>query len=63
MSLFDEDKPIKKPSHEIGSDISLLSVDELKSRIAILQAEIARLDAEIAAKSSSRNVAESLFKK
>ncbi|CAN7146502.1 DUF1192 domain-containing protein [Rhizobium sp. LjRoot254] len=63
MSLFDEDKPIKKPGHEIGSDISLLSVDELKSRIAILQAEIARLDAEIAAKSSSRNVAESLFKK
>jgi uncharacterized small protein (DUF1192 family) len=63
MSLFDEDKPVKKPSHEIGSDISLLSVDELKARIAILQAEIARLDVEIAAKSSSRNVAESLFKK
>ncbi|MDB5555091.1 MAG: hypothetical protein JWL86_5075, partial [Rhizobium sp.] len=54
MSLFDEDKPIKKPSHEIGSDISLLSVDELKSRIAILEAEIGRLEAEIAAKSSSR---------
>jgi uncharacterized small protein (DUF1192 family) len=63
MSLFDEDKPVKKPSHEIGSDISLLSVDELKARIAILHAEIARLDAEITAKSSSRNVAESLFKK
>lgn len=63
MSLFDDDKPIKKPSHEIGSDVSLLSVDELKSRIAILEAEIARLDVEIAAKSSSRNVAESLFKK
>lgn len=63
MSLFDDDKPIKKPSHEIGSDISLLSVDELKSRIAILEAEIVRLDAEISEKSSSRNVAESLFKK
>jgi uncharacterized small protein (DUF1192 family) len=63
MSLFDEDKPVRKLSHEIGSDISLLSVDELKARIAILQAEIARLDVEIAAKSSSRNVAESLFKK
>jgi uncharacterized small protein (DUF1192 family) len=63
MSLFDEDKPVKKPSHEIGGDISLLSVDELRSRIAILQAEIARLDAEITAKSSSRNVAENLFKK
>ena len=63
MSLFDDDKPIKKPSHEIGSDISLLSVDELKSRIAILEAEIVRLHAEISEKSSSRNVAESLFKK
>jgi uncharacterized small protein (DUF1192 family) len=63
MSLFDEDKPAKKPGHEIGSDISLLSVDELKSRIMILQAEIVRLEAEVGAKSSSRNVAENLFKK
>ena len=63
MSLFDDDKAVKKPSHEIGADISLLSVDELRSRIAILQAEIARLELEITAKSSSRNVAESLFKK
>ena len=51
MSLFDDDKPVKKPSHEIGSDISLLSVGELKSRIEILQAEIGRLEAEIAVKS------------
>ncbi len=63
MSLFDEDKPVKKTVHEIGSDLSLLSVDELRSRITILRDEIARLDTEIAAKSSSRNVAESLFKK
>ena len=63
MSLFNDDKAVKKPSHEIGADISLLSVDELRSRIAILQAEIARLELEIVAKSSSRNVAESLFKK
>lgn len=63
MSLFDEDKPVKKTSHEIGADLSALSVDELKKRVALLQQEIARIDAEIAAKSSSRNVAESLFKK
>jgi len=63
MSLFDEDKPVKKTSHEIGADLSALSVDELKKRVALLQQEIARIDAEITAKSSSRNVAESLFKK
>jgi len=63
MSLFDEDKPVKKVSHEIGADISALSVDELKARITLMQEEIGRLEAEIAAKSSSRNVAEGLFKK
>jgi len=63
MSLFDDDKPVKKPSHELGQDIATLSVGELKSRIAMLETEIARLEAEIAAKSSSRNVAENLFKK
>ncbi len=63
MSLFDDDKPVKKLSHEIGADISTLSADELKARIALLQAEIGRLEAEIGSKSSSRNVAESLFRK
>ena len=63
MRLFDDDKPIKKIAHEIGADISAISVDELNVRISLLQTEIARLEAEIAAKSSSRNVAESLFKK
>jgi uncharacterized small protein (DUF1192 family) len=63
MSFFDEEKPVKKVSHEIGVDISALSVDELKARIALLKEEIARLESEIGAKSSSRNVAENLFKK
>ena len=56
MSLFDEDKPVKRPSHELGQNIETLSVDELKSRIDMLKDEIARLETEIAAKSSSRNV-------
>ena len=63
MTLVDDDRPAKKPSHDIGSDISSLSVDELANRIALLRTEIARIEAEIAAKSSSRNVAESLFKR
>lgn len=63
MSLFDDDKPLKKPSHEIGSDLSMLSVDELQTRVSLLKSEIERLEATIAAKSSSRNTAESLFRK
>jgi uncharacterized small protein (DUF1192 family) len=62
MSLFDDDRPQKKTVHDIGSDLSLLSVDELKARIALLQAEIARLEAEMTQKGASRSAAESLFR-
>ncbi len=61
MSIFD-DQPIRKPArHEIGQDISLLSVDELTTRIGELKAEIARLEAELATKGTTRNAAEALF--
>ncbi len=62
MSLFDDDRPIKKTAHEIGSDLSMLSVDELSARIALLKEEIARLEAEKVKKSASRSAAEGLFR-
>jgi uncharacterized small protein (DUF1192 family) len=62
MSLFDDDRPKKPMAHEIGSDLSLLSADELRSRIELLKAEIVRLEAECAAKASGRKAAESLFR-
>ncbi|MDK1388370.1 DUF1192 domain-containing protein [Sinorhizobium sp. 8-89] len=62
MSLFDDDLPKKKTVHEIGSDLSLLSVDELSARIALLTEEIARLEAERARKSASKSAAEKLFR-
>jgi uncharacterized small protein (DUF1192 family) len=62
MSLFDDDRPAKKTAHEIGSDLSLLSVDELSARIALLKEEIARLEAEKMKKGASRSAAESLFR-
>ena len=62
MSLFDDERPIKKTAHEIGSDLSLLSVDELAARIELLQAEIARLESEKTKKGASRSAAESLFR-
>lgn len=62
MSLFDDDRPQKPRGHEIGSDLSLLSVDELNDRIELLQAEIARLEDEKKRKSAGRQAAENLFR-
>ncbi|RUU02410.1 DUF1192 domain-containing protein [Mesorhizobium sp. USDA-HM6] len=63
MAIFD-DEPKKKPRpHEIGQDLSLLSVDELSERIALLREEIARLEAERAAKGSTKSAAEALFRR
>ena len=62
MSISDDDKPIRKVAHEIGSDLSLLSVDELASRIELLQEEIARIEVEKTRKGASRSAAEKLFR-
>ncbi|URK87040.1 DUF1192 domain-containing protein [Rhizobium sp. RCAM05350] len=62
MSLFDDDRPKKQQAHEIGSDLALLSVDELSLRIDLLKQEIERLEAEKARKSASKSAAESLFR-
>lgn len=62
MTLFDDDTPKRRSEHEIGSDLSLLSVDELTARIALLRAEIERLEAARAAKGDSRSAAEKFFR-
>ncbi|MDP9590197.1 UNVERIFIED_ORG: uncharacterized small protein (DUF1192 family) [Shinella zoogloeoides] len=62
MSLFEDDRPKKKIAHEIGSDLSLLSVDELTVRIDLLKQEITRLEAERQKKDASRSAAENLFR-
>ena len=59
----EEDRPKKKISHEIGQELALLSVKELQERIALLKDEIARLEAAVAGKQASRNVADQFFKK
>ena len=63
MAIEDDDKPRKKITHEIGQDLSLLSVEELAERIAALKAEIARLEAALAAKQASRSSADQFFKR
>jgi uncharacterized small protein (DUF1192 family) len=62
MAADDEDRPRKKITHDIGQDLSLLSVAELAERIVLLQGEIERLQAASAAKQASRNVADKFFK-
>ena len=59
----DDDRPKKKIVHEIGQDLALLSYRELEERIALLSGEIGRLQAAIASKQGSRNVADQFFKK
>ncbi|MDI7860556.1 DUF1192 domain-containing protein [Rhizobiaceae bacterium n13] len=62
MSHFDDDRPKKPTAHDVGSDLSMMSVEELNDRIALLQGEIARLEAEILKKSAGRKAAEDLFR-
>ena len=63
MAIFD-DEP-KKPArvHQIGQDLSLLSVDELRERISQLRAEISRLEGELEAKGRTKAAAEALFRR
>ncbi len=64
MPAIDPDElPKKKIVHEMGQDLSLLSVGELTERIMLLREEIARLEGEKARKSASKSAADSFFKK
>ena len=62
-AMDDDDRPKKKIAHEIGQDLALLSIKELQERIALLNEEVARLQAAIASKQGSRSVADQFFKK
>ena len=62
MAIDDEDKPKKKASHEIGQDLTLLSVEELAERIALLNAEIQRLQSSMQLKRATRDAADRFFK-
>ncbi|MCB1413494.1 MAG: DUF1192 domain-containing protein [Xanthobacteraceae bacterium] len=62
MAGEDDDRPLKRIAHEIGQDLSLLSVRELEDRVALLEAEIARLRAAVAGKQASRDAADRFFK-
>ena len=62
-AIDDDDRPKKKIVHEIGQDLTLLSVGELGERVAVLREEIARLEANMASKNASKSAADLFFKK
>jgi uncharacterized small protein (DUF1192 family) len=64
MPAFDDDdRPKKKIVHEIGQDLTLLSVEELAARVQLLQDEINRLEADMTRKRASRSAADQFFKR
>jgi uncharacterized small protein (DUF1192 family) len=64
MAAIDEDdRPKKKISHEIGQDLTLLSVEELAARVQLLNEEIKRLEADMVNKRASRSAADQFFKR
>jgi uncharacterized small protein (DUF1192 family) len=64
MPAIDEDeRPKKKVVHEVGQELTLLSVDELAQRVQLLRHEIARLEADMKNKQASRSAADHFFKR
>jgi uncharacterized small protein (DUF1192 family) len=67
MPAFDDEfgfgaKPKPPIAHEIGQNIDDLSAPELADRIALLRAEIERLEKAIHARQATRAAADSVFK-
>jgi uncharacterized small protein (DUF1192 family) len=55
--------PKRKPDHQMGEPLDRLSIGELDERIEALRQEIARLEAQRAAKNASRAGADAFFKR
>jgi uncharacterized small protein (DUF1192 family) len=62
MGPDDDGKAKASVTHEIGQDLSALSLHELDARVALLKAEIERLAAARAAKEAAMGAAAGLFK-
>jgi uncharacterized small protein (DUF1192 family) len=60
---FLEEKPLlRSAGHELGQDLSTLSVSELDERIDLLAREIERMKKARADKEATRNAASAFFK-
>ncbi|WP_375466050.1 DUF1192 domain-containing protein [uncultured Methylobacterium sp.] len=62
--MMRDDDGVRRPAtHAIGQGLDALSVDELDARIALLRAEIARLEAARVAKQAALGAADAFFKR
>jgi uncharacterized small protein (DUF1192 family) len=60
---FTDEQPLRSlTGHEVGQDLSTLSLEELDERIALLEREIERLREARARKEDSRAAASAFFK-
>lgn len=57
-----DDAPRPKPRHELGQDLSALSLHEFDERIALLKAEIERLTEARRRKEASHQAASAVFR-
>lgn len=63
MALFEDDpSPSLRAPHIVGADLSDFSVEELIDTIALLQAEIVRIETDVASKRAVISQANTLFK-
>jgi len=62
-AIDDDDRPKKKVAHEVGQELSLLSVEELADRVQLLHDEISRIEADMAQKRAKRAAADQFFKR
>jgi uncharacterized small protein (DUF1192 family) len=64
MPLIEDEPPKKKKAgHELGEDLSTLSLNELAERIELLKTEIERIETAVRSKRASADVAASFFKR
>lgn len=61
--LNEDDLPTPKPKRMQPPVLDLLGVDELRDYIGELQAEIARVEADILKKQAHRSAADAVFRK
>lgn len=61
---MEEETRTKRPAaHEVGQDLSMLSVAEIDERVALLEAEIRRLGEARTKKLASQAAADALFRR